>query len=278
MRDAARTARRSVLRAAGQPSIPTFIAYVRVSTEAQGASGLGLEAQREAIERHVRQAGGRLIGEHQEIESGKKNDRPQIAAALAACRAARATLIIAKLDRLARNVAFISHLMEAGVDFVACDNPHATRLTVHILAAVAEHEREMISARTKAALAAAKARGVKLGNPRLRVGDKEAAAAATRAKQRLAAAKARDIEPYIFAARKAGCFSLRDLAAALTARGIRTPGGKSQWTAEQVRRVLRQIAHDRIANGTGPGGDGGKELASRSPTNRPTPRRALPRN
>ena len=100
-----------------------------------------------------------IVAEFQEIESGKKNDRPQIAAALAACRLHHATLVIAKLDRLARNVHFISSLMESGVDFVACDNPHATRLTIHILAAVAEHEREMISQRTIAALAAAKARG-----------------------------------------------------------------------------------------------------------------------
>ncbi len=105
----------------------------------------------------------------------RSNDRPQIAAALAACRLRHATLVIAKLDRLARNVHFISTLMESGVDFVACDNPHATRLTIHILAAVAEHEREMISARTIAALAAAKARGVKLGNPKLRPGDRRAA-------------------------------------------------------------------------------------------------------
>src|SRR5712671_5974804 len=142
-----------------------FVAYFRVSTDKQGASGLGLEAQREAVARHVAGAGGAIVAEFQEIESGKRNDRPQIAAALAVCRLRRATLIIAKLDRLARKVAFISSLMESGVDFVAVDNPYATRLTIHILAAVAEHEREMISQRTKAALAAAKARGVKLGNP-----------------------------------------------------------------------------------------------------------------
>jgi DNA invertase Pin-like site-specific DNA recombinase len=130
-----------------------FVAYFRVSTDKQGASGLGLEAQREAVARHVAGAGGAIVAEFQEIESGKRNDRPQIAAALGMCRVRRATLIIAKLDRLARNVAFISSLMESGVDFVAVDNPFATRLTIHILAAVAEHEREMISQRTKAALA-----------------------------------------------------------------------------------------------------------------------------
>ncbi len=139
--------------------MPSFVAYYRVSTDKQASSGLGLEAQREAVARHVAAAGGAIVASFEEVESGKRNDRPQIAAALAVCRARHATLIIAKLDRLARNVAFISGLMEAKVDFVACDNPYATRLTIHILAAVAEHEREMISQRTKVALAAAKARG-----------------------------------------------------------------------------------------------------------------------
>src|ERR1041385_7016958 len=124
--------RKAPLRAAGEPRPPAFISYLRVSTDKQGASGLGLEAQREAIERHVRGAGGRLLAEHIEIESGKKNDRPEIAKAIAACRAGRATLIIAKLDRLARNVHFISGLMEAGIEFVAADMPMANRLTVHV--------------------------------------------------------------------------------------------------------------------------------------------------
>jgi DNA invertase Pin-like site-specific DNA recombinase len=234
-------ARKSSLRAAGERSAaPRFIAYYRVSTAQQGSSGLGLDAQRQAVARHVGGAGGKLVGEFEEIESGKKNDRPQIAAALAACRVQRATLIIAKLDRLARNVAFISSLMESGVDFVAADMPMANRLTIHILAAVAEHEREMISARTKAALAAAKSRGVRLGNPRLKAGDRAAALAAGRAKQRQAARRAQDIAPYIDAARKAGCTKLVEFAAALTARGIKTPGGCDRWSAEQVRRVIKR--------------------------------------
>src|SRR5205814_3414624 len=134
-------------------------------------SGLGLEAQRESVAHYLNGGKWSLVKEVVEVECGKRNDRPAIAEALRLCRLHRATLIIAKLDRLARNVHFISSLMEAGVDFVACDNPHATRLTIHILAAVAEHEREMISQRTIAALAAAKARGVKLGNPHLKPGD-----------------------------------------------------------------------------------------------------------
>ena len=142
-----------------------FVAYYRVSTDRQGASGLGLEAQRAAVARHM--AGGTLLAEFTEVESGRGHtNRPQLQAALAQCRRNGATLLIARLDRLARNVAFIAGLMESEVEFLAADMPTANRLTIHILAAVAEHEREMISARTKAALAAAKARGTKLGNPR----------------------------------------------------------------------------------------------------------------
>lgn len=231
-------ARKSSLAAAGGPK--RFVAYFRVSTDKQGSSGLGLDAQRAAVERYVASAGGVIAAEMQEVESGKKNDRPEIAAALAACRAHRATLIIAKLDRLARNVAFISGLMESGVDFVAADMPMANRLTVHILAAVAEHEREMISQRTKAALAAAKARGTRLGNPQLKAGNRASAIAAGRARARKARAKARDIWPFIDAAQKAGCTTLGQLAEALTARGVKTPGGCSDWTAEQVRRVIKK--------------------------------------
>ncbi len=142
-----------------------FIAYYRVSTDRQGASGLGIEAQRSAVLRHIE--GGQLITEYTEVESGKQHtNRPQLLTALQECRRRKATLVIAKLDRLGRNVAFISALMDSGADFVCCDNPHANRLMLHMLAAFAEHEREQISQRTKAALAAAKARGVKLGNPR----------------------------------------------------------------------------------------------------------------
>jgi DNA invertase Pin-like site-specific DNA recombinase len=141
-----------------------FIAYYRVSTERQGKSGLGLDAQRTAVLDYLNGGGWKLLGEFTEVETGKGRNalarRPQLRAALEACRKHKATLLIAKLDRLARNVFFVSGLMESGVEFVAVDMPMANRLTVHILAAVAEHEREMISQRTKAALAAAKARGV----------------------------------------------------------------------------------------------------------------------
>lgn len=144
-----------------------YIAYYRVSTDRQGLSGLGLDAQRATVLAHT--AKGELIAEYTEVESGKRHtNRPQLLAALSECRKRRATLVIAKLDRLARNVAFISALMDAGTEFIACDNPNANRLMLHILAAFAEHEAQAISSRTKAALHAAKARGVKLGNPRWR--------------------------------------------------------------------------------------------------------------
>ena len=221
---------------------PRYIAYFRVSTAQQGSSGLGLEAQREAVKLYVNSAGGLIVESFEEVESGKRNDRPEIAAALAACRLRRAVLIIAKLDRLARNVAFISRLMDAGVEFVACDNPHATKFTIHILAAVAELEREQISARTIAALAAAKARGVKLGNPHLKPGDRFAAQAARLVRTARSHAHATDVLPYIEAARRAGCESLGDLARALTARGIETPAGGSTWNTTQIRRVITRAA------------------------------------
>ena len=140
-----------------------FVAYYRVSTERQGSSGLGFEAQQKAVRDYLNGGAWELVAEHVEIESGKRADRPELAKALEACKRHKARLVIAKLDRLSRNLAFIATLMEAGVEFLAVDNPHANKLTVHILAAVAQHEREMISERTTAALQAAKARGVRLG-------------------------------------------------------------------------------------------------------------------
>jgi DNA invertase Pin-like site-specific DNA recombinase len=144
-----------------------FVSYLRVSTARKGISGLGLWAQRAAAAGFLNGGDWTLVQEVLEVESGKRNDRPALATALKLCRKHRATLVIAKLDRLARNVAFISNLMESGVEFVAVDMPQANRFVVHILAAVAEQEAEAISKRTKAALAAAKARGTKLGGRRV---------------------------------------------------------------------------------------------------------------
>ena len=205
-----------------------FIAYFRVSTDRQGRSGLGLDAQREAVLRHVGSNRGELIGEFCEIESGKRNDRPQLAAAISAANRAKATLIIAKLDRLARNVHFVSGLMESGVDFVAADNPHANKLMVHMLAAFAEHEREQISQRTKDALAAAKARGIRLGR-----NGADRLAPAYRAE---AIGRARQLAPVLAELRAAG-MSARQIAAELTARKIATPGG-GRWHAQAVIRMI----------------------------------------
>jgi DNA invertase Pin-like site-specific DNA recombinase len=144
----------------------SLVSYLRVSTKKQGASGLGLEAQREAVAQYAKREGLRVVAEYVEVESGKKAARPQLANAMSHCRAAKAKLVVAKLDRLARNVAFLSALMESGLDFVALDNEHANKFTLHVLAAVAEQEARATSERTKAALAAAKRRGVLLGSSR----------------------------------------------------------------------------------------------------------------
>jgi DNA invertase Pin-like site-specific DNA recombinase len=215
-----------------------FVAYYRVSTAKQGASGLGLEAQQEAVRSFLN--GGRFaLVEVTEIESGKRNDRPALAKALALCRVHGATLVIAKLDRLARNVNFISNLMEAGVEFTAVDFPQANRLTIHILAAVAEHEATMISSRTKAALAAAKARGTKLGNPTSQIGTKarEGALASVVVRKARAAKRSADLLPIMRDIQSSGADSLREVAAALNTRGIPAARG-GQWSAVQVRRVL----------------------------------------
>lgn len=204
-----------------------FVAYFRVSTARQGQSGLGLEAQQAAVRSYLNGGSWQLVAEVVEVESGKRADRPKLAEALRLCRLHKATLIIAKLDRLARNVAFVSSLMESGVEFTAVDFPHANRLTVHILAAVAEHEAKMISDRTKAALAAAKARGIKLGRSKGEgnvITDEYRAKAATVLKAR-AEARAADLAPIIADLRASGATSLRSLAAGLTQAGIAPPRG-----------------------------------------------------
>jgi DNA invertase Pin-like site-specific DNA recombinase len=220
-----------------------FIAYYRVSTERQGRSGLGLEAQQEAVKTYLNGGAWELVAEVVEVESGKRNDRPKLADALALCRLHNATLIIAKLDRLARNVHFVSGLMEAGVDFTACDFPQANRLTVHILAAVAEHEAQMISTRTKAALAAAKARGTKLGGDRGNIQDHAIAGAKASVAVRTANVDKRvgDLLPVIAAIKAEGKTSLRTIADELNKRGITTARG-GEWSAVQVKRVVDRTA------------------------------------
>ena len=213
-----------------------FVAYYRVSTEKQGRSGLGLEAQRTAVEAFLNGGSWKLVAEFTEIESGKRAERPKLAEAVKAAKKHRATLVIAKLDRLSRNVAFIANLMEAGVEFVAADMPHANRLTVHILAAVAEHEREMISQRTRAALAAVKSRGVQLGN---RSNIEVAQARSRQARMIQADQFASNILPVVLQIKRAGVQTLNGIAETLNARGLRTARG-GEWRAIQVKRVLER--------------------------------------
>ncbi|WP_337996270.1 recombinase family protein [Oleispirillum naphthae] len=215
-----------------------FVAYYRVSTAKQGHSGLGLEAQQQAVRQYLNGGAWELVGEFTEVESGKKNDRPQLAAALAACRRFKATLVIAKLDRLARNVAFIANLMEAGTDFVAVDMPEANKLVLHIMAAMAQHEREAISARTKAALAAAKARGTKLGGFR---GVKVNQAMGAQANAERAREWAQGEIGQEVADMKARGWSLWEIAHHLNDLGVKTRRG-GEWQATTVKRVLDKVA------------------------------------
>ncbi len=225
-----------------------IIAYYRVSTKQQGDSGLGLDAQKSAVEAYARNAGARILASYREVESGKLAERPELARALAHARRSKATLVVAKLDRLARNVAFLSALMRSGVDFVCCDNPHANKLTIHILAAVAEDEAERISARTKAALAAAKARGTLLGSARPdHWKGREEARLAGLARGRVASAKVvsrnaseayADLAPAMVQWRTEG-LTLEAIAGRLNAEGHTTRRGKA-WNPVQVLRVLQR--------------------------------------
>ena len=214
------------------------VAYYRVSTKRQGVSGLGLEAQQQAVRELVAREGIELLTAFTEVESGtRKAERPQLQAAIALCREVSAVLLIAKLDRLARNLHFLTGLMEAGVQFKACDLPEADSFTVHILAAVAQREAEMISERTKAALASAKARGVKLGSPKgFAPGAQEAGPVARQRQAKEAYAGL--VLDHICALRDGG-MSYRAIAQRLNSKGVRTRMGK-QWSAAQVHRVYEK--------------------------------------
>lgn len=218
----------------------TFVAYYRVSTAKQGASGLGLEAQREAVARFLNGGAWRLAAEFTEIESGKRADRPKLAEAIRACRLYGARLVIAKLDRLSRDAHFLLGLEKAGVDFVAADMPHANRLTVGIMAMVAEDERRAISRRTREALAAAKKRGKVLGGYRGVTITAEARERGYEAIRSRADGRAAELAPTLSELRATGVTSLGGLAKALTAQGIPTARGGTTWTAMQVKRVLER--------------------------------------
>ena len=213
-----------------------FVAYYRVSTDKQGQSGLGLDAQREAVARHIGQA--ELVAEFTEVESGRKNDREQLAHALSLAKRTKATLVIAKLDRLARNVHFISGLLESNVPFVCADMPEADRTFLQMMAVFAEWEARKISERTKAALAQVKAQGRKLGSPTPELGS-AAGIAKLQAKADRYAERVGPVVREIIA--KTGAKTLRDIAEVLQARGIETPRGGCVWHASQVSNLLKRI-------------------------------------
>jgi len=209
-----------------------YVAYYRVSTQRQGRSGLGLEAQQRAVADYL-PVGTALVQEFTEVETGKGSNvlhkRPVLCEALAYAKQHKATLIVAKLDRLARNVAFVSALMESKVPFVCADMPEANELTLHIIAAVAQYEARAISERTKAALAAAKARGVKLGNPNLHLNNDKVRARAQAFADKLCIT--------LVSWRSQG-LSQRAMVAQLNELGVPTARGTGQWSLVQVQRVL----------------------------------------
>ena len=230
-----------------------YIAYYRVSTRKQGESGLGLEAQRATVANYVKSVGGESAGEFVEVESGKRADRPQLARAIATAKRQGAVLVIAKLDRLSRNVAFLAALMDSGVDFVAVDMPSASRFMLHVMIAFAEEEARKISERTTAALAAAKARGTLLGSARpghwqgredaRRLGAGRGAEVSAEVRTAKAMAAVADLIPEMQARRQSG-ESLGAIAAALNSAGQKTARG-AEWTAMQVKRALDRAAETR---------------------------------
>jgi len=232
--------------------VKQVVAYYRVSTKKQGSNGLGIDAQKAAVAKYCKENQCELLAEFTEVESGRNNGRPHLAVASRFAKSRKATLVVAKLDRLARSVAFISTMMESGVDFVACDMPVVNKLVLHILAAVAEHEVDCISDRIKAALAVAKTRGVKLGSHRPGHWD-------GREERRLAGAvkgsevsairrvhRARDayldIAPTIHQMHADGQ-TLQAIADYLNANGHTTVNG-TRWWASNVRKVLIRYGKD----------------------------------
>jgi DNA invertase Pin-like site-specific DNA recombinase len=218
-----------------------FVSYIRVSTAKQGGSGLGLDAQRNAISSYLNDLHCDLLREFVEVESGKKAERPELSKALRYCQVTGATLVIAKLDRLSRDPDFLGLLMKAGTEFVACDMPEANKFMIRIMAALAEKEREMISDRTKAALAAAKARGIVLGSPDNLT--KKAAEKGRVMGRAVKLSKSRafgdKIRPILEEFRSEG-MSLRQIACRLNEKGVQTSSAKGKWTATAVLKLLKK--------------------------------------
>jgi DNA invertase Pin-like site-specific DNA recombinase len=226
-----------------------FIAYYRVSTRKQGASGLGIEAQRAAVANYLGGGTSRVVAEFTEVESGRRSDRPALEQALAAARVHQAALVVAKVDRLTRSVGFLSRLLEAGVDVRFADLPTIEgptgRFMLQQMAAVAELEAGLISSRTKAALSAAKARGRQLGGNRgVRLSD-AAKFKGREAQARHALRRATDLAPLLEELRAGGAHSPTEVARALTARGIPTARGGTTWSAPQVLRIQERLANLR---------------------------------
>ena len=219
----------------------SFVSYLRVSTGVQARSGLGIEAQRHAVLDFLNGGKWELLKEFVEVESGKRDDRPELAQALAMCRLRGATLLIAKLDRLSRDAHFLLSLQKASVRFVACDMPHADNFTVGILAMVAQKEREMIARRTRDALAAARRRVVSLGGDRGNLPSvcRDGARASAIVRSAEARQRASDLSPVLNSMKAEGC-SLNEMAKRLNAEGVKTARGKD-WQATQVARVLEKI-------------------------------------
>jgi DNA invertase Pin-like site-specific DNA recombinase len=226
----------------------TLVAYQRVSTKRQGDSGLGLEGQKAAVETYVKSTGSTIVKTFTEVESGKRSDRPELLKAIAFAKRASATLVVARLDRLSRNVAFLSTLMQSGVSFVACDYPNCGKLTIHLMVAVAENELESISIRTKAALCAAKKRGTLLGSNRpghwdgreesRLIGSVKARKVSAQVRREKALDAYSDLVPLMREMRASGA-TLWAIAARLDADGQTTRTGRP-WSATQVKRVLER--------------------------------------
>jgi len=220
-----------------------YVAYYRVSTDRQGRSGLGLDAQKAAVATYL--TGAEPLAAFVEVESGKKNDRPQLQDAMDLCRRKKAVLVIAKLDRLARNLAFVANLLEAKVDLVACDMPEANRTMLQFMAVIAEHEGRVISERTKAALQAAKKRGRKLGWSMPTRQHEQAQASRNAVAYRMAKADqfATNVLPIVHDIQRTGINTLQGVAGALNARGIPTARGGT-WYASTVRNLLARVPTD----------------------------------